>query len=108
MPEPKSDTQRQLTRIERTLEVHSIRMDAIDQKLDRIADLVEANTAQVATLSEGLTRLENSIIRLEGIVERGFESLDQRLDRIAAISERQAATAESLAATVAALVQKAA
>jgi len=37
--EPKSPIERKLDAMDRTLEVHSVRMDAIDQKLDRIADL---------------------------------------------------------------------
>jgi archaellum component FlaC len=99
--EPKSNIERKPDAIDRTLEVHSVRMNAIDQKLGAIADLVEANTQQVASLSEAITRLEN-------IVERGFQNLDQRLDRLAGITESQANIAASLAATVATLVQKAA
>jgi archaellum component FlaC len=48
------------------LEAISGRLEIITQKLDRTADLIEANTNQVAAMSEGLTRLEN-------LIERGFE-----------------------------------
>lgn len=99
--QPPSDTQRQLTRIERTLEVHSTRMDSVDQHLVKASELLESVIAQIAALSEQITRFENAS-------ERRAEAFDQRLDRIAGIAEQQSQTAASLAATVAALVQKAA
>ena len=99
--EPKSETQRQLNRIERTLEVHSTRMDAIDQHLVKASELLEGTITQIAALSEQITRFESA-------TDRRLESIDNRLDRIAGITEQQANIAASLAATVAALVQKAA
>jgi archaellum component FlaC len=104
--QPKGPLELKLDAIDRTLEVHSTRMEAIDQKLDRTAALIEANTQQVATLSEGLTRLENNLNRLESLIERGFQDFNQRLDRLAGITEQQSQIAASLAATVASLVQR--
>jgi archaellum component FlaC len=77
------------------LEAISGRLEIITQKLDRTADLVEANTQQVATFTEGLTRLEN-------LVEKGFGNLEklirqqhqttrlqaQPIDRLTGIVER--------------------
>lgn len=99
MPEPKSETQKQLTRIERSLEVHSTRMDSIDQHLVRASELLESVIVQIAALSEQITRFENAS-------ERRAEAFDARLDRIAAVSERQSVTAETLAQTVALLIQR--
>lgn len=74
--EPKSTVELKLNGIERTLEVHSTRMDAIDKRLVKVSEVIEANSQQIATFTESLTRLENAITRLEGIVEKGFGNLE--------------------------------
>jgi archaellum component FlaC len=104
--EPKSPIELKIDAIDRTLEVHSVRMEAIDQKLDRIADLVEANTQQVATLSEGLTRLENSVNRLESIVERGFTRLEMLISQQAETAQMQARHVDRLMGVVETLLTK--
>lgn len=91
--QPPSTIEIKLNAIERTLEVHSTRMDAIDQKLDRAANLIETNTAQVATFCEGLTRLENSISRLERIMEQGFSRLETMMAQQLELTKQQNETA---------------
>jgi archaellum component FlaC len=97
--QPKSPFELKLEAIDRTLEVHSTRMEAIDQKLDRAAALIEANTVQVATLSEGLTRLENT-------VERGFDRLEILLSQQLELSQIQARHVDRLMGVVETLLAK--
>lgn len=80
---------------------YAARMDALDQRLERVAELLESVIAQLAVLSEQLTRFENA-------AEKRLDTIDSRIDRLASISEQQSATAASLAATVATLIQRAA
>ncbi|NEQ29834.1 MAG: hypothetical protein F6K04_02335 [Leptolyngbya sp. SIO4C5] len=97
--EPKSDLQRQLDRIERSGELHSVRMDAIDQNLKRASELIEAIATQIANLSEQITRFENATVERMEAFDKRMEALDKRLDYLANLTERQSATAERQAAT---------
>lgn len=104
--EPTSPITQQLTRVERTLEVHSTRMDAIDQHLGKASELIEANSSQVATLSESITRLENSIARLENVVERGFDRLETLISQQAETAQMQARHVDRLMGVVEVLLAK--
>ncbi len=45
--------------IEKANRIHTMRMDAIDARLDRVAEMQEANAEQIARNTEGIVRLRN-------------------------------------------------
>jgi ABC-type transporter Mla subunit MlaD len=95
MPTQQDAIMSMLEAVSGRLEQVGQKLEQVGQKLDRTADLVEANTRQVATFTEGLTRLEN-------LVEKGFGNLEelirqqhettrmqaQHIDRLTGIVER--------------------
>ena len=83
---------------EATSEAITARFETLDRRLNRVAELLEANSEQIASFTEGLTRLEN-------LIERGFSNIDNRLAAIARTAERQQELATSQQATVARLVE---
>lgn len=99
--EPKSALEKQIDRIERTGETASVRLDAVDKHLLKASELLESVITQIASLSEQITRFENA-------TAKRLENIDDRLDKLTSISERQSATAETLANTVALLIQRSA
>lgn len=68
------------------MEAFSLRIDRLDerltQRLDRIAENIEAMTVQIGSFTEGLARLEHQV------------------DRIATATEHQAGIAQTQAATI--------
>lgn len=69
------------------LEAISARMEIITSALERTAEVVEANTGQVATLTEHLTRMEN-------LIEKGFANLESLIQQQLELSKQQHETAQ--------------
>lgn len=69
------------------LEAISARLEIITGALERTAGLVEANTEQVATLTEHLTRMEN-------LMEKGFANLETLIQQQLELSRQQHETAQ--------------
>lgn len=87
----------------------STRLSNIDEAMTSVvaiqrqnAEQIEVNTQQIAALTEGLTRLENSMNsgfeRLEDVVSRGFERLERNLSQQYEITRMQGATVDRLIA----------
>jgi hypothetical protein len=64
------------------LEAISARLEIITKALQRTSEIVEANTHQVASLSESITRLEN-------LMEWGFDRIETSFGRLEVLTQQQ-------------------
>lgn len=96
--EPPSNIEIKINKVQGTLESTNVRLDTLDQKftqrMDRIAEGVEAITHQIGTFSEGLARLEIQTERIATATERHAESITQLI----ALAQQQQATVNQLLA----------
>ncbi|ASC73531.1 hypothetical protein XM38_044980 [Halomicronema hongdechloris C2206] len=72
-----------------------IRVEIITQTLDRTAQAIEANSEQVASLSESITWLENGMERGFDRIERNFETLQTSLNSQLELSRQQHETTQA-------------
>jgi hypothetical protein len=96
MPEkqPPSGAELKVIQLTRNVEAIDVKIEALDQRLDRAAVNIEAIIQQFGLFAEGLTRLEISIERQEA-----------KLDRILDAIQGQTRVAEAQASNVAALTR---